>query len=120
MSKTFYITTAIAYPNAKPHIGHAMELIQADCIARYKRLQLGVDNVYFLTGTDEHGMKIVETATAEGIRPQELVDRNSALFKELSALLNISNDDFIRTSETRHKGGAAALWRELPETRDIY
>jgi len=120
MSKTFYITTAIAYPNAKPHIGHAMELIQADCIARYKRLQLGVDNVYFLTGTDEHGMKIVETATAEGIRPQELVDRNSALFKELSALLNISNDDFIRTSETRHKGGAAALWRKLREAGDIY
>src|SRR5947207_9925366 len=91
---TFYITTAISYPNGKPHIGHAYELIATDAIARYQRLD-GRD-VFFLTGTDEHGQKMQQTARAEGITAQELADRNSGEFQAMGKLLNASNDDFIR------------------------
>src|SRR3954451_10269315 len=97
---SFYITTAIAYPNGAPHIGHAYEAIATDAIARFMRLD-GYD-VYFLTGTDEHGLKIQQTATREGITARELVDRNVQRFRAMVERLNCSNDDFIRTTEERH------------------
>ncbi|MGO6906344.1 class I tRNA ligase family protein, partial [Rhizobium ruizarguesonis] len=96
----FYITTAISYPNGKPHIGHAYELIATDAMARYQRLD-GKD-VFFLTGTDEHGQKMQQTARAEGITAQALADRNSGEFQAMATLLNASNDDFIRTTQERH------------------
>src|SRR6185312_14874121 len=97
--KTFYITTAISYPNGRPHIGHAYELIATDAIARFKRLD-GYD-VFFLTGTDEHGQKMLQTATKEGLTARDLADRNSETFRAMAATLNASNDDFIRTTEPR-------------------
>src|SRR3954462_13350708 len=96
----FYVTTAISYPNGPPHIGHAYEVIATDAIARFMRLD-GYD-VYFLTGSDEHGQKIQQTATREGITPRELVDRNVKQFRAMVERLNCSNDDFIRTTEERH------------------
>ncbi len=93
----FYLTTAISYPNGAPHIGHAYELIASDAIARFKRLD-GYD-VFFLTGTDEHGQKMLQTAQKEGIEVRELADRNAANFKSMATALNASNDDFIRTTE---------------------
>ncbi len=117
MSK-FYITTAIAYTNAKPHIGFAMELIQADVLARYRRL-VG-DEVYFLTGTDEHGLKMAQKAREMGVTPQEAVDENSKPFQKLTKILNISNDDFIRTSSERHNRGAQKLWQALVEADAFY
>lgn len=117
--KKFYITTAISYVNAPPHLGHALEFIQADAIARYKRL-MGVDT-YFLTGTDEHGVKIYNTAKKEGVDTKELVDRNAAHFKELKGLLNLSYDDFIQTSDRqRHWPACQKLWKKLVEKGDIY
>src|SRR5215217_1401592 len=95
--KPFYVTTAIAYPNGAPHIGHAYEMITTDAIARWARLQ-GKDT-WFLTGTDEHGIKMVQTAAAQGITARQLADKNSARFREMAAALNVSNDDFIRTTE---------------------
>ncbi len=118
MSNKFYITTAIAYVNAPPHIGFAMETLEADCLARYHRI-IG-DEVWFLTGVDEHGSKIRNTAKDQGTTPQELADKNAPLFKNLGKLLNLSNDDFIRTTEVRHKKGAQKLWRKLVEAGDIY
>lgn len=115
-----YITTAIAYPNAKPHIGFAMELIQADCLARYYRMKLGEENVYFLTGTDEHGMKIYQTALENKKTAQEWVDFYAKFFQDLTFSLNISNNDFIRTTEDRHKRGASKLWKALVKSGDIY
>src|SRR5690606_17807837 len=99
-AKPFYVTTAISYPNGAPHIGHAYEMIATDAIARWKRLE--GREVYFLTGTDEHGIKMVQTATAQGVTPRELADRNAAEFRRLAEALNVSNDDFIRTTEQRH------------------
>src|SRR6202142_887473 len=96
----YYITTAISYPNGAPHIGHAYEVIATDAIARFMRLD-GFD-VYFLTGTDEHGQKIQQTATREGITARDLVDRNVKLFQAMVERLNCSNDDFIRTTQDRH------------------
>src|SRR5690606_33288614 len=96
----FYITTAISYPNGKPHIGHAYELIATDAVARYQRLE--GREVFFLTGTDEHGQKMQQTARKEGISAQALADRNSSEFQQMAVLLNASNDDFIRTTEPRH------------------
>src|SRR5438093_12742335 len=90
----YYITTAIAYPNGAPHIGHAYEAIATDAIARFQRLD-GYD-VFFLTGTDEHGLKIRQTAAKEGLTPREFVERNVARFRAMVARLNCSNDDFIR------------------------
>ncbi len=118
MSNKFYITTAIAYVNAAPHIGFAMETLEADCLARYHRM-MG-DEVWFLTGTDEHGSKIRNTAKDQGLTSQGLADKNAPIFQNLGALLNLSNDDFIRTTEDRHKAGAQKLWHKLVQAGDIY
>ncbi|ASY56700.1 methionine--tRNA ligase [Sinorhizobium sp. CCBAU 05631] len=114
----FYITTAISYPNGKPHIGHAYELIATDAMARYQRLD--GREVFFLTGTDEHGQKMQQTARKEGISPQELADRNSAEFEKMAELLNASNDDFIRTTEKRHHEASQAIWIRMGEAGDLY
>src|ERR1043166_7960311 len=107
----FYITTAIAYPNGAPHIGYGYEVITTDAIARFKRLD-GYD-VFFLTGTDEHGMKIAQTAPRDGLTPQQLVDKNSARFQDMAKLLNASNDQFIRTTEPRHHKSSQAIWERM-------
>lgn len=114
----FYITTAISYPNGKPHIGHAYELIASDALARFQRLD-GKD-VFFLTGTDEHGIKMLQTARREGITPRELADRNAAEFQRMATVLNASNDDFIRTSEERHYLASQAIWKAMVANGDIY
>lgn len=114
----FYISTAIAYVNAPPHIGHALEFIQADALARYHRLR--GDDTFYLTGTDEHGVKIFETAKDQGITTQELVDRNAQIFQSLKGILNLSNDDFIRTTQERHKAGVKKIWNKMLENGDIY
>lgn len=112
----FYITTAIPYINAKPHIGHAMEFIEADVIARYRRL-MG-DDVWFLTGTDDNSLKNVKAAEEKGISVSDLVNRNAKLFLNLTQSLNISNDDFIRTIEKRHFNGVQKIWKACE--KDIY
>ncbi|MFH0803587.1 MAG: methionine--tRNA ligase [Candidatus Tagabacteria bacterium] len=115
----FYITTAIDYTNGPPHLGHALEKVQADVIARYQRL-LGKD-VFFLTGTDEHGAKVKKAAEAQGKSPEKFVDEISATFRDLTKKLNISNDDFIRTSDKkRHWPGVKAVWEKLVANGDIY
>ncbi len=117
--KKFYITTSIAYTNASPHIGFAFESIQADVLARYYRSQ-GVD-VYFLTGTDEHGSKIAQAAEGKGKTAKEFVDEISEEFKELKKTLNLSWDDFIRTSDKKqHWPAVHAIWNKLQEQGDIY
>ncbi|NBS02136.1 MAG: methionine--tRNA ligase [Rhizobiales bacterium] len=114
----FYLTTAISYPNGAPHIGHAYELIASDAIARFKRLD-GFD-VFFLTGTDEHGQKMLQTAQKEGIEVRALADRNAANFKNMAQALNASNDDFIRTTEERHRLSCQTIWKRMEEAGDIY
>ena len=115
----FYITTSIAYVNAAPHLGFALELIQADIIARFQRNK--GNEVFFLTGTDEHGAKIVKAAEAAGKNPKDFVDENAAKFEALKNILNISWDDFIRTSDqNRHWLGVVSLWNKLVEAGDIY
>ena len=114
----YYITTAIAYPNGVPHIGHAYEVIATDAIARFMRLD-GYD-VFFLTGTDEHGQKIQQTAAREGLTPKELLDRNVPRFQAMVARMNCSNDDFIRTTEPRHHRSSQAIWQRMEENGDIY
>ncbi len=115
----FYITTAISYTNAGPHIGHALEMVQADAVARYRRM-MG-DEVYFLTGTDEHGTKIQRTAEKAGIPTQEFVDSIAAQFGQLAERLTISNTDFIRTSDrVRHWPAAQKIWQNMAENGDIY
>tara|TARA_R110002020_G_scaffold273926_1_gene489130 strand:+ start:5161 stop:6714 length:1554 start_codon:yes stop_codon:yes gene_type:complete len=114
----YFITTAISYPNGKPHIGHAYELIATDAMARFQRLD-GRD-VFFLTGTDEHGQKMQQTARAEGIEPAALAERNSSEFREMARLLNASNDDFIRTTEPRHHDACRAIWNRMAGNGDIY
>ncbi|MEX3009029.1 methionine--tRNA ligase [Hoeflea sp. TYP-13] len=114
----YYITTAISYPNGSPHIGHAYELIATDALARFQRHD-GKD-VYFLTGTDEHGQKMLQTARKEGITARELADRNTAEFQRMAEVLNASNDDFIRTSEDRHHRASQAIWEKMVEAGDIY
>ena len=120
MTETFFVTTAIAYPNGEPHIGHAYEMIATDAIARWARLE-GKD-VFFLTGTDEHGIKMVQTAAAQGISVRELADRNSARFREMAAALDVSNDDFIRTTEPRHYEASQEIWKRMAASNngDIY
>jgi methionyl-tRNA synthetase len=118
MRPRFFISTAISYPNGAPHIGHAYELIAADAIARFKRLD-GYD-VHFVTGTDEHGQKMVETAAAEGITPAELADRNTPRFRAMTHALNASNTDFIATREARHIRASQAIWRAMADSGDIY
>jgi methionyl-tRNA synthetase len=116
----FYITTAISYPNGPPHIGHAYEAIATDAIARFERLD-GKD-VFFLTGTDEHGLKMKQTALKEGLTPRALAERNSALFRAMVEALNLSNDDFIRTTEARHYRSSEEIWRRMARAHnsDIY
>jgi methionyl-tRNA synthetase len=118
MASPYYITTAISYPNGPPHIGHAYEVIATDAIARFMRLD-GFD-VYFLTGTDEHGQKIQQTATREGITARELVDRNVKLFQAMVERLNCSNDDFIRTTQDRHHKSSIGIWDKMAANGDIY
>jgi methionyl-tRNA synthetase len=114
----YYITTAIAYPNGAPHIGFAYEVIASDAIARFMRLD-GYD-VYFLTGTDEHGIKMVQTAGREGISARELADRNAPLFKQMAEAFGCSNNDFIRTTEERHYRSSQEIWRRMAANCDIY
>ncbi len=118
MTETFYITTPIYYVNGAPHIGHAYTSIAADVLARWMRLE-GRD-VFFLTGTDEHGQKVAQAAAAAGQDPQAFVDGLAAEFADMAAKMNISNDDFIRTTEPRHKDGCAALWKVLADKGEIY
>lgn len=114
----FYITTAIAYPNGSPHIGHAYEAIATDVLARFARLD-GKD-VFFLTGTDEHGQKMVQTAQSEGLTPSALATRNAGRFKEMDERLNVSFDRFIRTTEERHHRSSQEIWRRMEANGDIY
>jgi methionyl-tRNA synthetase len=118
MSEPYYITTAIAYPNGKPHIGHAYEAIAADAIARFHRMQ-GRD-VRLVTGTDEHGLKMVQTARAAGRDTLEFADEMSGHFKAMCAKLNISYDAFVRTSEPRHHAASIALWKAMEASGDLY
>src|SRR5499427_6488196 len=114
----FYVTTAISYPNGPPHIGHAYEAIATDAIARFMRLD-GYD-VYFLTGTDEHGQKIQQTAAREGLTPRQLLDRNVPRFEAMVKRMNCSNDDFIHTTEERHHRSSEAIWQRMEQNGDIY
>ena len=114
----FYITTPIFYPNGVPHIGHGYTAIAADAIARFERAD-GKD-VFHLTGTDEHGLKMKQTALKEGITPVELADKNSARFRDLMAALGTAHDDFIRTTEPRHYETCQELWRRMEAAGDIY
>jgi methionyl-tRNA synthetase len=116
--KPYYITTAIAYPNGAPHIGHAYELIATDAIARFQRLD-GRD-VFFLTGTDEHGIKMLQTAAREKITPRELVVRNVPRFQAMVTKFNCSNDDYIRTTEPRHYAASVGIWEKMQANDDIY
>jgi len=118
MDKNFYITTPIYYPSGKPHMGHAYSSIIADFFARFK----SIDDykVHFLTGTDEHGLKIQRSAEKAGKKPKEFCDQISQTFKDLSKTLNLSNTDFIRTTEDRHKKTVQHLWSLLEKNDDIY
>ena len=118
MSKNFYITTTAPYVNAEPHIGFALEIIQADVIARYQRLQ--GKKVFFNTGTDEHGVKIYRQALKAGKRPQDFVDENAAKFDGLKKALDLSCDNFTRTTEEYHKKAAQEFWRRCDQNNDIY
>src|SRR5437660_1101890 len=114
----YYVTTAIAYPNGVPHIGHAYEAIATDAIARFMRLD-GYD-VFFLTGTDEHGMKMLQTAAKERLAPRELVERNVPRFQAMVERLECSNDAFIRTTEERHHRASIGIWQQMEANGDIY
>ena len=116
--KKFYLTTPIYYVNARPHIGHAYSTIAADVIARRHRL-LG-DDTFFLTGTDEHGQKVQRSAEKAGVPPQQFADEVSATFRDLWARMGITNDDYIRTTDERHKRGVQKLWKHLEERGAIY
>ena len=118
MDKKFYITTPIYYPSAKPHMGHAYSSIIADFFARFKRID-GF-KVHFLTGTDEHGLKIQRSAEKENVDPKQFCDQISETFRNLSKTLNLTNTDFIRTTEDRHKKTVQYLWNELLKNDDIY
>ncbi len=118
MTKRFYITTPIYYVNGAPHIGHAYTSIAADVMARFKRLD-GYD-VFFLTGTDEHGQKVEKAARDAGLDPQAFTDRVSDDFKDMARAMGVSYDDYIRTTEERHKLSCAALWKRIEAAGDIY
>ena len=118
MDKNFYITTPIYYPSAKPHMGHAYSSIIADFFARFKKIQ-GF-KVFFLTGTDEHGQKIQRAAEKKGMDPLLFCDEISKTFRDLSKILNLSNTDFIRTTESRHAKSVARLWNILEKKDEIY
>lgn len=114
----FYVTTAIAYPNGAPHVGHAYEYVATDAIARFKRLD-GFD-VRFLTGTDEHGLKMAQAAAAEGIPTADFARRNSDVFEQLQEMLDISFDRFIRTTDPDHYASSKVIWQKMAERGDIY
>src|SRR4029077_6016613 len=115
---SYYINTAIAYPNGIPHIGHAYEAIATDALARFQRLD-GKD-VFFLTGTDEHGLKMIQTAESEGLGVAELAARNAGRFKEMDERLNVSFDRFIRTTEPAHHRSVQVVWERMQQNGDIY
>jgi methionyl-tRNA synthetase len=117
-TKTFYITTPIYYPNGEPHVGHIYTTLATDTIARYHRL--AGDDVFMLTGTDEHGVKMVKTAAEQGLEPQALADKNVAAFRQIWTELGITHDDFIRTTEPRHKLAVQEIVRKLVASDDIY
>ena len=112
--KNFYITTPIYYPSGKPHMGHAYSSIVADVFARFKKLD-GF-NVFFLTGTDEHGLKIQKAAEKNKMEPKDFCDKISKTFEDLTKTLNLSNNDFIRTTEERHHKAVKFLWNKLLES----
>jgi methionyl-tRNA synthetase len=118
MSDPFYISTAINYPNGPPHVGHAYEAITSDVIARFHRMA-GRD-VFFMTGTDEHGLKMAQAARGRGVEPQALADEMSSLFKAMGERLDISHDRYIRTTEPAHHHASQALWRAMAARGDIY
>jgi methionyl-tRNA synthetase len=118
MSEPFYITTAISYPNGRPHIGHAYEAIAADAIARFQRSR-GRD-VRFQTGTDEHGLKMAQAARADGVEPRAFADKMSYLFQQMCDILNVSYDRFIRTSQPDHYRASQAIWAAMEERGDLY
>ena len=118
MNKNFYITTPISYPSGKPHMGHAYSSIVADIFARFKRLEKY--NVLFLTGTDEHGQKIQKEAQKNNKDPKIFCDELSETFRSLTKILNLSNDDFIRTTEKRHHESVIEIWNRLVDSGDIY
>jgi methionyl-tRNA synthetase len=118
MAEPFYITTAISYPNGPPHIGHAYEAIATDAIARFQRA-IGRD-VFFLTGTDEHGLKMAQAARDRGVTPPALADEMSAIFKRMDERLEISFDRFIRTTEPAHHRASQAIWQAMADRGDIY
>ncbi len=115
---TFYVTSAIPYANGAPHIGHAYERIAQDAVVRFKRLD-GYD-VLCMSGMDEHGQKMQQTAAREGLAPQALADRTAAEFKAMNRLLNTEADDIVRTTEARHIAASQAIWRRMVERGDIY
>ncbi len=114
----FYITTAIPYANGAPHIGHAYERIATDVLARFKRLD-GCD-VLFVTGMDEHGQKMQQTAAREGLTPLQLADRMAAQFEEMGDQLSARADDIVRTTSPRHKASVQEIWRRMQANGDIY
>src|SRR5215207_10253737 len=118
MGDPFYITTAISYPNGPPHIGHAYEAIAADVIARFQRGQ-GRD-VRFQTGTDEHGLKMVQAAREAGVEPREYAQQMSLIFQDMCDILNVKYDRFIRTSEPEHYRASQAIWSAMEEQGDLY
>src|ERR1700744_3320620 len=118
LSRSYYITTAIAYPNGAPHIGHAYEAIATDALGRFQRLD-GKD-VFFLTGTDEHGLKMAQTAEAEKLPTLEVATRNAQRFKDMDQRLNVSFDRFIRTTEEQHHRSSQEIWRRMAANGDIY
>jgi methionyl-tRNA synthetase len=118
MADPFYITTAISYPNGPPHIGHAYEAIATDAVARFHRLS-GRD-VFFLTGTDEHGLKMAQTARERGVEPLVLAEEMSSLFRKMDERLNISFDRFIRTTEPAHHEASRAIWQAMADRGDLY
>ena len=118
MTERFYVTTPIYYVNGAPHIGHAYTSVAADVLARWHRL--AGREVFFLTGTDEHGQKVEKAAHDAGLPPQAFADQVAAQFQAMSALMGLSNDDFIRTTESRHRVACQALWRRLVDAGEIY
>jgi methionyl-tRNA synthetase len=118
MAAHFYITTPIYYVNDVPHIGHAYTTVAADVLARYRRMK--GDRVFFLTGTDEHGQKVEKASATQGLTPQSLADRVVVRYQELWQALKISNDDFIRTTEPRHRKVVQAFWKKVEDRGDIY
>lgn len=120
MAKKFYLTTAIPYVNAQPHIGHAFEFVQTDCVARYQKQLLGETNIKLLSGADENSLKNVQAAEKEGISPQNLCNQNSALFQDLARVLNVHFDVFQRATEKKHFDSSQTLWRLCAKNGDIY